>query len=163
MYISGENNPRKDSVSEMDDWSSGFCSLVFSCPLSLQCSINCCAIIVMKSAGGLFSVRNSGTVRTGSAGLFTHGGWKCTARAAWSLQAFNFQKDQGKSFTRGGFFPLWILGKMLYVPVLTPSSLKSMQRPLLTLMSSGLNPKAITWSKLPLNCKYGGVLFALQI
>lgn len=163
MYISGENNPHKDSVSEKDDWSSGFCSLAFSCRLSLQCIINCHTIIAVKSASGLFSVRNSGTVRSSSAGLFTHGVWNSTARRAWSLQAFDFQKDQGKSFTRVGVFPLWIPGKMLYVPVLTQSSLKSMQRLLLTLMSSGLNPKAITWSKLAPNCKYGGVLFAMQI
>jgi len=36
--------------------------------------VNCCTIIVMKFASRLFSLRNSGTVRPGSAGLFTHGG-----------------------------------------------------------------------------------------
>lgn len=74
-----------------------------------------------------------------------------------------FRKTKVKALPELGFFPLWIPGKMLYVPVLTQRSLKSMQRLLLTLMSSGLNPKAITWSKLPPNCKYGGVLFAMQI
>lgn len=52
---------------------------------------------------------------------------------------------------------------LLYVLSLTQSSLKSMLRLLLTLMSSGSNPKAIQWSKLPPNCKYEGVYFALQI
>lgn len=142
MYIPGENNPRKDSVREKDDWSSGFCSLVFSCPLSPQCTINCCTITVMKPASGLFRVRNSGTVRRAQQGFLSTEAETAQPEQHSPFRHSAFRNTKVRVLPELCFFPLWILGRMLYVPVLSQSSLQSMQRLLVTLISSGLNLKA---------------------